>query len=393
MPDTGIPAGIRRSAPHWRELDALRGIAILLVYAFHLDLSIMARLFVPAGTAVTLAESYVRGGYTGVGLFFVLSGFLLAGEFLAEIEGGAPVSRRRYFGRRALRILPLYFAVVFCAASLDAERASDLFRALPYLAFLNSLPRFDVPLGSFSAVWWSLATEVQFYVVLPFVAWALRPARRHLGLALLTAWVLAFASFISGVARPAALRSQLVLSHSVFGQAPLFLFGAAAAWFQRRYGDRTRERLATLPWARNGGADLALIAALLALGVLLRWTVHIAPIRDAPPYAAWHIAEGAIWTAVLSLVLLAPLRSKPLFCNRPLTALGVISYSIYLVHVPLFDAVFRRLRGIRSDVLVGWTWRTAILAVAASAVCVAMSYATYRLIERPFLVRKERMDR
>lgn len=389
----GRPAGIRRSRPYLSELESLRGLAILLVSAFHLDLSVMARLFTPPDGSTTLAESYVRAGYTGVSLFFTLSGFLLGGEFLAEVGGGRAVSRRDYFARRALRILPLYYGAVAIAAVVAARQPADVLLGAPYLVFLNAFERFEIPLGSFSAVWWSLATEAQFYVLLPVLAWLLRPNRCRFGAALLAVYGLAYAAFACAVAQPAKLHSQVLLSHSLFGQAPLFLFGWLAAWLYRRDGERLRNRLAAAPWARNGGADLALMFALLALGLLLRWTLTLGPYRDAPPFAAWHLPEGLLWTSLLLLLLLAPLRLKPLFCNRVLGGLGVISYALYLAHVPLIGAVFTALRGIRPDVLVGWTWRTAALAVGISALCLSVSWAIYRLIERPFLLRKARLDR
>ena len=386
------PAGIRRSSRYLSELESLRGLAIALVAAFHLDLSVMARLFQPPDEATSLAASYVRAGHTGVSLFFILSGFLLGGEFLAEMAGGPKVSRRDYFARRALRILPLYYAAVALSALGAARRPADVLHAVPYLVFLNAFERFAAPLGSFSAVWWSLATEAQFYVLLPVLAWSLRPGNRRIGIALLASYALAYAIYVFGVVRPAELHSQVLLTISLFGQAPLFLLGWCAAWLHRRKGERLRERLAGAPWARNGGADLTLLMLLLALGFLLRWTLRLGPFRETSPFAAWHVPEGILWTCILLLVLLAPLRSKPVLCNRVLGGLGVISYALYLTHVPLIGWVLAALRGIRPGVLVGWSWRTAMVALGISALCLAASWAIHHLIERPFLLRKARID-
>jgi len=388
-PDGPSPAGINPASTYLPELESLRGLAVLLVLAFHVDLSVMARLLVPGGSAVALPAAYVRGGYTGVGLFFVLSGFLLAGQFLGEMTGGESASRRSYLARRALRILPLYYAVVAYAATINAQRPADLLRAVPFMVFLNSFPRFDVPLPPVSAVWWSLATEVQFYLALPIVAALLRPRWRRFGVLLLIAYALAYAAFATGMAVPAGMRSQMMLCHSLFGQGPLFLLGAAAAWAYRDAGDALRSRLAASPIAR-ASADLLLIAVAIALGVLLRWTLTLGVLRDVPPYQAWHVLEGLIWAALLLLLLLAPLHLKRVFCNRVLSELGVISYSVYLLHVSVLAAVFRTLRGARPGALVGWDWRTVGVTVGVSALCFALSWLSYRVIERPFLVRKAR---
>jgi peptidoglycan/LPS O-acetylase OafA/YrhL len=143
---------------------------------------------------------------------------------------------------------------------------------------------------------------------------------------------------------------------------------------------------------RRGPADLALIAALCGLGIILRWSLTSGVLRDSPPFAAWHLPEGLIWMTVLLMLLIAPLRLKPLLNNRVLSGLGVLSYSIYMVHVPLIATAFIILRGTQ-PVLVGWSVRTGALAVALSALCLAVSWASYRLIERPFLTRKARVDR
>ena len=122
-------------------------------------------LFPPLGLA-TLA-GYLRAGNVGVDLFFVLSGFLLALPYLADIEGGRRVSVGRYFERRALRILPAYYLAVAVVAAVSAHRPADLLAGVPWLLFLQSFLNLAPPLLPYSIPWWSLATEVQFYLALP----------------------------------------------------------------------------------------------------------------------------------------------------------------------------------------------------------------------------------
>jgi len=113
-------------------------------------------------------------------------------------------------------------------------------------------------------------------------------------------------------------------------------------------------------------------------------------LRRAPAYEPWHVVEALLWAAVLLLMLIAPLRLKPLLCNSVLNRLGVLSYSIYLLHLPLFTFALRFLRG-RVDSLVGWNARTAVVAPLLCAVCIALAEVTYRCVERPFLIRKRRL--
>jgi len=129
-------------------------------------------------------------GHTGVTLFFVLSAFLLSRPFLAEAYGGRHVSRREFYRRRALRILPLFYVAVLVATVATSRHLSDLRHAFPHLCFLYAIPGAATSLFPYDAAWWSLSVEVQFYVVLPFVALAFH---RSLGTTLLLFTLLAAA--------------------------------------------------------------------------------------------------------------------------------------------------------------------------------------------------------
>src|SRR5437867_4042609 len=164
--------GLRRSSTFLPELESVRGIAVLLVFSFHVDGFVRYPFSVKLTTPLWLA--FVRAGHTGVDLFFVLSAFLLSLPFLEDAAGGRRVSLRNYFTRRAFRILPLYYAAALVGALLWGGHLADLRLALPYLLFLNSFARMCTPLDPYSGVWWSLATEIQFYLVLPLLLVFLR---------------------------------------------------------------------------------------------------------------------------------------------------------------------------------------------------------------------------
>src|SRR5262249_23882397 len=121
--------------------------------------------------------------------------------------------------------------------------------------------------------------------------------------------------------------------------------------------------------------------------------------RDRPrpvgqsPDNVWHILEGALWACVLLLLLLlllAPLRTKVLLANPVWAKLGHLSYSIYLLHLPLFTYALRALSGWGVGG-VGWNARSAVVAALMVAACIALAQVTYTTIERPFLVRKARI--
>jgi peptidoglycan/LPS O-acetylase OafA/YrhL len=120
-----------------------------------------------------------------------------------------------------LRILPLYYLAVVVGTALSVRRLAELRWALPYLFFLNSFG-IGTSLDPFSSVWWSLATEVQFYLILPFLPLFLRSARgRRVGGILLGCYVVAYAAMVRGILSLPTLDGEVALISSVFGRGPL----------------------------------------------------------------------------------------------------------------------------------------------------------------------------
>ena len=163
------------------QLDFLRGVAILLVFGRHLELSR------PSGAVGVLAEIWFRIGWLGVDLFFVLSGFLIGGLLISEFEKHGKIDVPRFLGRRGLKIYPLYF--IFLAYLLLMPTLKTLLHrgdawgtfsehwsgVWPNLLFLQNY------VGHSSAGHlWTLAVEEHFYLLLPFVLAPLAAGKRGL---------------------------------------------------------------------------------------------------------------------------------------------------------------------------------------------------------------------
>ena len=385
-----VPAGIRPDATYFPELESLRGIAIALVVAFHADATMLFPFGNRVGTWPSPPLAFLYGGHTGVTLFFVLSAFLLGLPFLEAAYGGRSASVAAFYRRRALRILPLYYCAVVAATVLTAHSVHDLWRGAPYLLFLESYPSLPTPLEPWSGVWWTLATEVQFYAVLPLVASTFGRSRTVTA-GMLAIYGLGYLAVTLGFVVPGL--DSWVRAHSIIGRGPIFLFGLLAAWLWLRHGHTLRARLAASRWWSAGGADLLLIVVLLALGLLLRWSAfHGSVAFEVSWRYLWHVPEGLLWTLVVVIVLLCPLRTKALLSNRGLARLGVLSYSIYVLHPPLFDYTLSLWRGVFPQAGLGWTLLNAVWLALATMLCVGLASLTYRWIERPFLVRKARVD-
>jgi len=92
------------------------------------------------------------------------------------------------------------------------------------------------------------------------------------------------------------------------------------------------------------------------------------------------------------VLLVVPLRTKTLFCNRGLSQAGVWSYSIYLVHLPLIVFSIFKLQALYPGQFVEWDASSAAAVAVLTIVCLALSACTYRWIESPFLQRKARLE-
>jgi peptidoglycan/LPS O-acetylase OafA/YrhL len=141
---------------------------------------------------------------------------------------------------------------------------------------------------------------------------------------------------------------------------------------------------------RLGGGDLILVGLFVALAVLLRTVAARGYLpSEIPPEQGWHLAEAALWGGVMLALLVLPLRLRGLVVNRWMTRLGLLSYSIYLVHMPVLHAVFHTMPWLRPGVPRPWGAEVAagVLAILAT-LCVSL--VTFRVIERPFLRRKDR---
>lgn len=193
--------------------------------------------------------------------------------------------------------------------------------------------------------------------------------------------------FLSSLMGPAVWR----VGSTLIGRGPVFALGIAAAWIYLRHGSWLRAW-----WPMRAFGDVALVVCLVLLEqllgrleIVLRWNMRDGYITgEFPPYVAWHAAEGLLWALVLLLVVVAPLRLRALFVHPVMLRLGVLSYSIYLLHWPLLGWSRALLK--KTFPQAGWNPLGAAWLVGTLAVIVLASHLTYRFIELPFLRRKAR---
>jgi peptidoglycan/LPS O-acetylase OafA/YrhL len=166
----------RAPAPRLPGLDLVRAAAIAWVMLTHGEMFGL----------VSNDHWLVRYGWFGVDLFFVLSGFLIAGQLLRPFARGERPNYRRFFGRRLLRTLPAYLVVVVAYFAIPGVRDHpDIAPLWQFLTFTENVPPWPTPGLAFSHVW-SLCVEEQFYLVFPAIVAliALKPSPSKVTLAI-----------------------------------------------------------------------------------------------------------------------------------------------------------------------------------------------------------------
>lgn len=379
-----VPLAPLRLPAYLPALDGLRGVAVMLVIAYHsltgLRSASLGKLF--------------QVGWAGVDLFFVLSGFLIT-RILVQTRGHGGYFRT-FYARRALRIWPLYFLVlafsfgvmgrVFPALAFDAER----YPLALYALYLQNLWLTDFGPAPIN-VTWSLAIEEQFYLVWPLLVFFLRNGQLR---SLLWACVL-----LSPVARLAALWEGgtpfQVYTMTLFRLDGLALGGLLALGVVD--GHATADRLAR--WGRR----LAVPSLVAAFGVSIAFfshgrAVHMATALEgaggphvrallvAGVYTLWAVGFASLLAWVLSGRaggLQAVLRWSPL------RFVGQVSYGLYLFHALVIPAGAAYTRPLFYRFIPSSLAATALGLLFEYAMLLALTVVSWRCFERPLLRLKD----
>jgi peptidoglycan/LPS O-acetylase OafA/YrhL len=360
-----VQAGEVRSA----RIESLRALAALGVLLAHVYGAVYG--YVTPEDPGTFRDRLLLGGGFGVILFFALSGYLLYLPFARQtLGGGDRVDLANYARNRALRILPLYVVVVVALLVLR-ENGGTWSQWWRFLLFAQNFSTETV--GTVNGVLWSLVVELHFYILLPLIAWlAARLGRNtRLGaaivlLALAGGSVVVHYTKVKGAHEPGSqVWRYSILATFLYFVAGMLVALLRLAWEERRPG-----------WLRGplASAEAWLLAA---VGI---WLLVIGD------YGLGPLAALASMLMVGAAVL--PLQPGPLVRAldwRPLALIGVASYSVYMWHVPVLEWVVDAAGGIPGGF-------PGLLAITL-ALAIPGSFASYALIERPFLRLRRRWAR
>jgi len=345
------------------DVDGLRAIAVFLVIAYHVGLGLFG------------------GGFVGVDVFFVISGYVITRQLYKEVGRSGRVSLVGFYARRAKRLLPAAALVLTGSAVMTwlflpkirwQNDGGDIFSSAFYFInwhligrSVNYLAEDEPP--SIVQHFWSLAIEEQFYLVWPLVIlgalWFAGRFRSHRGLSLVGG--------LAVIAVPSFLYNLYLTDHNP----------------ARSYFD-TGVRM----WEFAIGAVVALLAARLnkmpaALGLLISWGGLAMLLASGVLYTdsmTWPGAPALLPTVGAGLLIAGGAAAGPagpvsILGTRPMLFLGHLSYSLYLWHWPLI---------IVAQDHYGTEHLSTKVALALVVLPIVPAYLTYRLGENPFRYSK-----
>jgi peptidoglycan/LPS O-acetylase OafA/YrhL len=330
-----------------REIDGLRAVAVVPVILFHADFALFA------------------GGYVGVDVFFVISGYLITSILINELEAGR-FSLARFYERRARRILPALFFMMICCIPFAwfwmlPSQFKDFSQALIAVSLFVSNILFWQKTDYFAPEieesplmhTWSLAVEEQFYIFFPLLLWLLwRYDRMHVVSIILLLCVVSL-----GVAEWGWRNAPTANFFLIVTRAWELGAGALCAFM-----------LQSRPLRENT------ILSTLGIGLIM---LSVFTYDDLTPFPSLYALAPVGGTALIILFAggLTPvgrLLSIPAFVG-----IGLISYSAYLWHQPLF--AFARMHG--AGLAADW------LLLTLAGTSLGLGWLSWRYIERPFRKR------
>jgi peptidoglycan/LPS O-acetylase OafA/YrhL len=334
-----------------REIDGLRAVAVLPVVLFHGGFEIFS------------------GGYVGVDVFFVISGYLITSIIISELAQG-DFSIVRFYERRARRILPALFFVMLCCLPfawiwMVPSQLNEFGRSVVAVSLFASNILFWSETDYFEPAaeenpllhTWSLAVEEQYYMLFP--------------LFLLLVWRFGRTRVFYLIAAIAA--ASLLLSEWGWRNSPTasFYLAPTRAW----------ELLAgsLCAFVQFGGEQKRNdILAALGLGLIV---FAILVFDDATPFPSLYALAPVGGTALIILFGASGTWTARLLSTRPLVGIGLISYSVYLWHQPLF--AFARIHSPHEP--------SQLAMLCLAALSFALAYLSWQYVEKPFRRKQRRL--
>jgi peptidoglycan/LPS O-acetylase OafA/YrhL len=359
----GSPASLSQSRRN-TNLDALRGIAILMVLGRHAGMAVS-----DLNATNRFTFSTMRVGWAGVDLFFVLSGFLISGLLFADYQQWGRIHLKRFYIRRGFKIWPAFYALIGTGLLIDAVMPGHHFTTKGLLAELTFFQDY------FHSIWgitWSLAVEEHFYICLPLLLILMirrSPARPFAALPAVFGVIAAFClacRFAVGWSQDGTIDFWKCVFPTHLRIDGL-MFGVLICYF-KRFQPRVFDWMAT--WI---GAWVVIAAAVAVLAIFPIESRHM----HTWGFTLLYLGFGFLVAKAVAFEGPRPMR----WASYLLARIGIYSYSIYLWHMFF---VWRVLPHFHITSPMALYWSTVIGAIVFGIVAA-------KIIEMPALHFRDRM--
>ena len=342
------------------EIDGLRALAVFSVIFYHLEISILGNIF-------------LSGGFIGVDIFFVISGYLISAIILKELESKGSFSFLRFYERRARRLLPTLFFIMFVsipfayyylitASLIDYSKSilySIFFTSNIYFLFTKQLYADVTSLLKPFLHTWSLSLEEQFYIIFPFIIFfSFKFIKKYLLILFIFLALISYAfSIILESVHPS------LSFYLIFSRGWELIFGVIISIIENKYKREKYQKFS------NFFIFLGFLLLFLSLFFFNNSMSHISIYLVFPIIGTsliiWYSNKNNLFTKILS--------------SRALVGFGLISYSLYLWHYPIF--AFAR---------IGNYFQNSFIFISMIIlITILLSILSYIYIEKPFRNREK----
>ena len=340
-----------------REIDGLRAVAVLPVILFHAGFN------------------YFEGGFVGVDVFFVISGYLITTIILADMNNGT-FSIVTFYERRARRILPVLFFVMFCCLPfawlwLLPTHLKDFSKSLTAVSLFSSNIFFWKGSGYFDTAaelkpllhTWSLAVEEQYYILFPLFLLALWKLRKR--------WIFGILIALALISLTMAHIGAYSYPSATFYLLPTRGWELAIGAIIAFYFLYKRDQIEFI----RSNKSISEAFSFIGLSLIC---YSIFAFNKSTPFPSIYALIPTVGAALIIIFSTVDTTVGRLLSSKLMVGIGLLSYSAYLWHQPLF--VFARYRSM--------TEPGVMLLVVLSCLSIVFAYFSWRYIEIPFRDKK-----
>lgn len=363
---------------HYKEIDALRALAVLLVIWFHAAGAAYSYISPPDGLMTNIYHNITVIGRTGVDLFFVISGFLITGILMDTAHKANNL--KNFYIRRTLRIFPLYYMsliVIFALIYIFYGGVDVEGELLPHIFYFQNW-RMDFRHGEYIFLnhYWSLAVEEQFYIVWPLLfLFCFKRSARMVGALCLSLFIIAcFCRYYFLNEGELA-----VLFMNTFCRIDTLVLGSFAAFILREYKPDMK-LVKDISALSLGVLSFVIVMTLLVFAPKHGYDIAIV-YHAYVPIALFHVF---LVTYIFSLNKTG--HSCRILNSKYILKIGQVSYGIYVFHWPITILLAKQSFVKEMDYMTSHGYLF-LMTLLLSFVCAAISY---KFFEKPILKLKDR---